>query len=252
MSTLLGTGIIYPALEIAGLTKGPGIIPDSDISTQLIRACNRMLGSWNCDGHKIFTTSIDLHNLTAGQIEYTIGPGGQLDQARPLFIKDANFLFPTTPPVRYPIQIYDSHEWSLESLQAINNAPPWALWYDSGYNTSAGLGNLFLIGQPPDDYQLELYTWTALSASFTAVTDVVLFPPGYEEALVTNLAIKAASLNPDHTTIDWAVARDEASKALRALMILNTVCPGIRNEAAGISSPRFLGYPYPWLLGPYQ
>ncbi len=252
MSTLLGTGIIDPALLIAGLTKGPGVIPDSDIRGMLILAANRMLSSWNCDGHKIFDTKVEVFDLVADQVSYTIGPSGNFNTARPLAIDDANFIFPTTPAVRCPIQIYDSHQWSLISLQKISGAPPYALWYNSSYDLPGGLGQIYLVGQPPDDYQLELYSWRALKKDFTAVTDVVFFPDGYEEALVTNLAIKAASLQPEFTTINWAVARDEAFKALQALKILNTECPSLYNEAAGVSSPQFNGFTRPWLLGPFQ
>ncbi len=248
---LLGTGIIDPALRIAGLTKGPGIIPDTDIRTELIAAVNDMLALWNCDGHKIFGTSIEAFSLVADQVSYTIGPSGNFNTARPLFIEDANFIFPTDPPIRNPIQIYDSHQWSLQSLQEISGAPPWGLYYDSGFNSS-GQGTIYLVGQPPDDYQLELYTWTALKTTFTAVSDSVLFPPGYAEALKTNLAIKAAQLNPDQTTINWAEARPQASRALQALKVLNSECPPLYNEAAQISARMFNGFPYPWLLGPFQ
>ncbi len=251
MSILLGTGIIDPALRIAGLTKGPGIVPDTDIRNELIAAVNRMLGSWNCDGHKIFGTSIEAFDLVTDQVSYTIGPGGDFNTARPIFIEDANFIFPTDPPIRNPIQIYDSHQWSLQSLQEISGAPPWGLYYDSGFS-SAGRGTIYLIGQPPNDYQLELYTWTALKTDFTSVSDTVVFPPGYEEALITNLAIKAAQLNVTQTTIDWAVATREASKALQALKVLNVECPPLYNEAAQISARWFTGFPYPWLLGPFQ
>lgn len=253
MSTLLGTGVIDPALRIAGLTKGPGIIPDSDIRGELIPAINRLLGSWNCDGHKIFSTKVEVFDLVAEQVSYTIGPSGNFNTTRPLFIKDANFLFPSDPVVRNPIQIYDSHQWSLQSLQEITGAPPWALWYDARYDLSGGLGVIYIVGQAPVDYQLELYTWQALKMDFSAVTDVVFFPPGYEEALVTSLALKAAALSPDYTTINWAEARREAQKAVQALKVLNTECPPLYNEAAQIS-PRYGNsmFPYPWLLGPYQ
>lgn len=252
MSILLGTGIIDPALRIAGLTKGPGIIPDTDIRSELIPAVNRLLGSWNCDGHKIFDTKIEAFDLVADQISYTIGPSGNFNTARPLCIDDANFIYPTNPEVRNPIRIWDSHQWSMQSLQAFSGAPPWGLYYDTGYSGSTGLGTIYIMGQPPDGYQLELFTWTALKTDFTAASDAFFFPPGYEKAVIDALAIEAARLSPDYATINWVIAQQEAMRSLKALKILNSECPPLVTEAGGISAPAYQGFPYPWLLGPYQ
>ncbi len=235
MSTTL-LDIIKPALRMAGISKRPGIGPGIDQTDELIPAANRMLASWSADGAKIFTTAIDQYDLNPGQKIFSIGPGGDFNAARPNSIREANFLFPTGPVVRRPIQILDDDQWSKIAVQDIAGAPPWFLYFDGGFDAN-GRGKIYIVGQPPAGYKLELYTWQALKSDFTATTDAVIFPDGYAEALTTNLALKAALLYPLESVIArvpraMSELRIEAQKALRALIILNSSAPVLRSEIA--------------------
>ncbi len=230
--------ILTPSLRMAGITKRPGITPSGDQFGELIPAANRLLASWNCNGHVAFTTAIDQYPLNAGQKIFSIGPGGDFNSARPIYVREANFLFPTNPTLRIPITIYDDDQWSKVAVQDITGAPTWILYYDGSYDAN-GRGKIYIVGQPPTGYQLELFTWQALKTDFTATTDAFIFPPGYEEALVTNLAIKAAQLYPLESVIArnpeaMSELRIEAQKALRALVVLNSSSPALRSEIAWI------------------
>jgi len=189
-----------------------------------------MLSGWNCDGHKIFQTAITAYPLISNQKIYTIGPGANLDGPRPVNIRNADFIFPTNPLVRRHIRMIDDEEWSRIGVQDIPGAPPYLLYYDHGYDSN-GYGQIYLRGQPPAGYQLELYTWQGLKATFTAVTDAVILPDGYEDAIVTNLALRAGSLYPLDAHLG-PLAVQEARSALQALMILNVRIPDLRSEAA--------------------
>jgi hypothetical protein len=63
----LGSGIIMPAYRIAGIIKREMLEPSADMYAESIPELNRLLGSYNCDGRKIFSTSIDEYTLTADQ-----------------------------------------------------------------------------------------------------------------------------------------------------------------------------------------
>lgn len=228
--------LLKPALRRAGITKRPGVGPGDDQLNELIPATNRLLASWNVDGHKVFTTAIDEYDLNASQKIFSIGPGGDFNNARPIYVSEANFLFPTSPVVRRPIQILDDAQWSKIAVQDIAGAPPWFLYYDGSFDAN-GRGKIYIVGQPPAGYKLELYTWQALKSDFTSGSDAVLWPPGYEFALELNLAIQAAQLYPLESvlaTVPRALAelRVEAQKALRALIVLNSSSPVLYSEAA--------------------
>mgnify|MGYP001469285395 CR=1 FL=1 len=226
-------GLLTPALRIAGITKRPGIMAGVDQFTELIPAMNRMLASWSVDGHKIFTTSIATYSLVASQKIHTIGPGADFDAPRPLYIKSANILFPTSPVVRRPISIVDDDQWRTIRVQDIPGAPPTTLYYDSGLDDN-GWASIYLKPQAPAGYSLELYTWQALKADFSDVNDAVILPPGYEDAIVYNFALKTASLYPHECKVD-PIAHAEAQKTLQALMTLNSNCPVHRSEAAFVN-----------------
>ncbi len=206
----------------------PGILPSNDQYQEIIQELNRMMQSFNCDGQKIFATKIEQFELNSGQKIYTIGPGGDLDTQRPQFIRDANLIFPTNPQLRTPLKLIDEHEWSLIRMQDIGNSLPWCLFYNPTYGPS-GRGTIFLAFQPPEGYLLELYTWSMLGNDFTSISDVVILPDGYNDAIVTNLALRAATLYPTMATISPQLPK-LAANALDRLQTLNTVCPTLRSE----------------------
>ncbi len=245
--------LLMAMLRIAGITTLPGTTPNVDQYGELIPMVNRMLSSWNCDGHKIFTTQISdpPFLLNANQKVYTIGPGADLDMDRPVSIKYAVILFPTSPIYRRRMRILSDDEWSQIGIQEITGAPPFSLYYDGGMDDN-GWGKVYVYFQPPDGYSLELYTWQQLKTSFTDPTDQAIFPPGYEQAITWNGGVQIAGMYPLEAKLS-AVAPAMASNSLQTLITLNSQCPALSNEAAQINrrtSPRSSMTPYAWWLYP--
>lgn len=222
--------LLKPALRMAGITKLAGNTPGPDQYGELIPAMNRMLGGWNIDGHRVFTSSIATYPLASSKKIYTIGPTGDFAAPRPAYIKLANFLFPTKPITRRPIHIADDDEWSRIAVQDISGAPPWVLYYDGGYDANKA-GSIFIYPQPPAGYSLELYTWQALPNGFVAVTDIVTLPDGYEDAIVSNFALRVGALYPHEAKISDET-RLQARQSLDALIALNSRSPKLFSEAA--------------------
>ena len=94
---------------------------------------------------------------------------------------------------------------------------PYALYNDRAYP----LSTLYLYGQPMAGASLELYYWE-LIPTFSTVSDVVLLPPGYEDALVLNLAVR---LGPHFQRQVDPDVRVEAQKALMRLESINAPQP---------------------------
>lgn len=247
--------LLKPALRKAGITQLPGIIPNIDQYAELIPAVNRMMGSWNLDGHRIYTSKIESFPLTSGQKIYSIGPGGDFDTERPIYIKIADLEWPTSPVLRTPIWIMDDNEWARIPIQDISGAPIYAIYYDGGFDDN-GRGKIYVYFQPSAGYSLQLYSWQALQSSFTATTDVVVLPPGYEEAIVDNLALKAISLYPldsiiARNPVAMQEAKDQARRSLEAVQILNVNCPDLISEASQLGGNRGdRGLPYKWWIAP--
>lgn len=249
------SSLLYPMLRIAGITTLPGTTPNDDQVGELIPMVNRMLSSFNLNGHVIYNSAINQFTLTTGQKTYTIGPGGELDMDRPLFIKLANIILPTSPTVRWPMAIYDDYDWAAVSIQDIPGAPSYALYYDGSLDPTTGLGNLSVIFQPPSGYILELYTWQRLQATFVSKDDVAVFPDGYEEFIVQNGARRLVGMYPLESKLDGmqrAELKEFAASSLRAVTTLNTKAPEITCDPA-LNSGESEGYGNgrPWLSGSF-
>jgi len=185
----LGTGLLYPALRKAGITLGPGRTPSPAQFQDAIEECNRLLGNLNCDPYWIYSQDILTFPLT-GKTSYTIGidPAGALPPAdwavqAPQAITFANYLT-GSPPVRSPVDVLTPQVWASIPVVQMN----WlsAIYYDRHYP----IANIYLYG-PTSSGSLELFTWHQVSVA-QGLTDVVVLPPGYDDAIVLNLACRLA------------------------------------------------------------
>lgn len=220
MATTLAD-LLKPALRKAGISYHPGTTPGVDEYAEMIGETNRMLAGMSIAQPNIYSNDFNTFPLT-GAITYTIGPGGNFNIARPAKIVTAVIKL-NGGPVRLtnpPIYITtDSAEWAMISLQAVPGCIPLFLYNDQ----DAPLSNLYLWPQDTGGDTLELNTWTALPA-FTAVTDNVVLPPGYEDAIVNNLAVRAAGLYPKESALLPGVER-LAELSLAAIQSRNAQLP---------------------------
>jgi hypothetical protein len=218
---LAGKGLIYPALRKAGVTLGPQRTPSPAQYEDGLEELNRLIGSLNCDRLNIFSISRYEYPLT-GAKTFTIGqdPQGQtvadLDGPRPIQITKANVIY-STSQIRRPLAILTDLQWSQIRVQDLPGTIPYALYDDYGYPLSM----LYIYPQPVPGYILELYQWQPVPA-FLTVDDVVLLPPGYEDALVLNLAVR---LGPHFQRQVDADVRNDAQKALMRIESINAPKP---------------------------
>ena len=176
---------------------------------------NSMLMSWNTDRTNIYTVNIAQYPLISGTQFYTIGPGGQFDAPRPQSIQNANIILNSVSPVtRLPLSLINDDQFAAIKVLNVQSTIPQLLYNDGAYPMST----LSLWGIPAGGLTLELFTWQALS-TFLTPFDVVTLPPGYEDAIVYNLAMRIAGMfgrQPMPTTSMFA------AKTLAAIQSLNT------------------------------
>lgn len=228
--------IITRALKKIGAIA-VGEAPDAQEAQDGLDALNSMLGSWNTQRNIIYTITIAQYDLVSNQQTYTIGPGGDFDAPRPQSIETANLILNyLNPVVRVPMDLLNDQQWAAIRVQQIPNSIPQLLYNDGAYP----LSTLYLWGFPSQNLQLELYTWQALSTFPSISTDVVL-PPGYEEALVYNLAVRLA---PDY---ERPVRPDVAAIAVSSLAVvksLNSPDPLMIPDAAVLGTNVKNGFNY--------
>lgn len=174
--------IINDALiEIA--VQDPSESMDANKADFGLRTLNRMVQKWNIDELMVFTVNRTEWPLIAGKQVYTIGTGGDFNTPRPTRISMASVLLASGQEIE--IGILNDEEWRDIVLKTTQSTFPTKMWPTG----NMPLNSLYLWPVPTDSTtKLVLYTW-GKTEGFASVNDDVVFPNGYEEALVTNLAL---------------------------------------------------------------
>ena len=179
--------IIQDALIEIGALSASDAMPAEDAAFGL-RALNRMIGVWNTDELMVYTVNRTAYNLVAGQQVYTLGTGGDFNVSRPVVIQAISVLL-NSGTLEVPIDIVNDTEWQETSVKGTTSTFPTKVWITG----NMPLNSLYFWPVPSSSSnQVVLYTWGKTDA-FTDLSDSVVFPQGYEEALVTNLGITLAS-----------------------------------------------------------
>lgn len=186
-----GTGLINPALRKAGVMLAPGRTPSPEQYADALGELNRLVGNLNCDRLNIYSVATQQFSLDPPKPSYTIGistPPADFPVARPQGIEAANIIGDGgSSPIRYRLAIVTADQWAEITYPMLPGTIPTVLYNDR----ASPVSTLYLYGQPAPGQLLELFTWTMVP-TFSAVTDAVELPPGYEDAIVLNLAVRLA------------------------------------------------------------
>ena len=164
----------------------PGETIDPAGGDHALRVLNRMTQQWNTEGIMIYTMDRQLFSLVNGQQLYTIGPGGDFNVPRPVAIEMVSVQNTALPkPVEIPVRVLTDAGWRSIAVKNTPGVFPTMMWATG----NVPLNQLYFWPVPGDsDYDVVLYTW-GQTAAYAAITAATNFPPGYEEAIVTNLAV---------------------------------------------------------------
>src|SRR5436190_16121220 len=197
--------LINDSLIELGVVASDTPLDDSDALIGF-RESNRMLGTWSNDRVMIYAiTGLPL-TLVAGTASYSTSLLG----ARPVRVEDQKIV--DSNSVVYPLAFVP-----YESFNAI------------AYPPAPGIPRLVLRQPnfPQDTYTFyptpigglvaHFYAWSQLTA-FATIGDTVTLPPGYEDCIVKNLAIRLA---PSFRTQARPETIESARAALAGVMAAN-------------------------------
>ncbi len=163
----------------------PGESMDAADAEDGLAEGNRMLASWSNDGLLIHAITAETPlTLTASDATVTMGAAGDI-ATRPLVIERALIRDGTLdlPPLR----LLTLDEYAAIPIKSLQSTYPTSLYDDGGYPQRT----LMLWPVPSAAMSLVLFTLRALT-SITTLDTVVSLPPGYDDALIYNLAIRLA------------------------------------------------------------
>jgi len=195
--------IITAALRLIGVAATGETLTASE-SADGLQAMQIMIDSWSNQGLAIYAITSESLALT-GAASYTIGSGGTLNTVRPVEIVGATV---TSGGMDYPIKIVSRNKYQEVSQKSFSGIPQW-LWYNPAYT----LGYVYLhpVGSASDTLNIDSLKPLAEP---TGITSSLSFPPGYEEALKYNLAVRMA---PEYGRLPDPVVAEMAQSSLNHL-----------------------------------
>lgn len=186
----------------------------SNESADALVALNALLDSWRNDSLMCYAHQEESLTLSASTTSYTIGPGGTLSTTRPVAIDQA---WVVVSNISYQVQLIQDSEYA-----ALPDKTATADWpYFANYKASMSTGTLYVYPVPNATRTMKLLTRVVVSA-FSAVTDTVTLPPGWEEALAYNLAVELApeyEVEPSATVMGRAQMSKATIKRINAAPI---------------------------------
>lgn len=176
--------IITNAFQDAGIIDQVESPNNKEAQTGLNRL-NRLIGSWANSGNTQYERVTESFSLSSGTSSYTIGSGATFDTVRPTKIVEAH--------VRQGNTDYELITVTDKQYQSIANKDTGSLPEYLNYTNEYPNGTINIYPQPGGGLTLYLTSEKPLTTYATTATTVDL-PPGWEDALTYNLAVRLASV----------------------------------------------------------
>lgn len=157
--------------------------PDADEAEDALVSLNMLLESWSNDSATLTSRAWESFTLTSGVATYTMGSGQTFNTTRPTNIV-ASYI--RNGGLDTPVGIISDEAYNSITFKALTGIPQ-MLNYDNAYPTD----NLRLYPVPASGYTIFLLSEKPLTSFATLDTDASL-PPGWERALIYNLALELA------------------------------------------------------------
>jgi hypothetical protein len=177
--------IITPALKEIGVLAAGETATSEDAADALSRL-NRLIDRLAAESSSIFYRTRTTWTISANDGEYTVGSGANVNIARPVFVHQIGFIDTSTDPdTEYPLKMLTEDGYAAIPQKAQTSTFPQFAFYNPTYANAT-----LTLWPVPTSSTLSgvIYHSTAVTSFATTSTSVSL-PPGYEEALVTNLAL---------------------------------------------------------------
>lgn len=176
-----GLEIITKALQKNGaLVKSE--VPAADEAVDGLSSLNAMVSSWSNEAMLIYARTEDNFPLVAATATYSIGTSQTFNTTRPMLIVEAHVRQGTFD---YPLTIISDEDY-MGIVDKSEPGTPRFINFTNGYPTAT----IKIWPVPNATFTLYLLTEKELS-SFTLAGTVSL-PPGWEQALIYNLAVMTA------------------------------------------------------------
>jgi hypothetical protein len=173
------------ALRLLGVLE-PSEVPNAGQAAIVLETLNDWMDQGKADRPRIYTVARDTATLTPSAASFTVGTGGAINIARPVFLDSIGLVDNSVSPANeIPLELLTDEKYASIPNKALTSTRPQAAYYRPDF--PLGL----LIPWPIStgaSLLWALYHPVAVD-EFTDVNTVVTLPPGYRLMLITKLAI---------------------------------------------------------------
>jgi len=179
--------MILQGMQHAGVL---GLRDDLDAANAAygLKVLNSMLDSWRLEKLMVFHLKQEELTLVVNQRSYSIGDGAaDFDTPRPIEIVDPVFI--REGQYDYPVKLIQKNEYGkLVTKTNVTSNLPRFLFYDQSYPN----GTIFIYPAPSAANTLVINS-PQIIQNFATKTTAVSLPPGYQDAIEYELAIRFAA-----------------------------------------------------------
>lgn len=173
---------IQGALKLIGVLD-PAETMSADDASDGLTMLNNMADAWNLERLNIYTISEVVATFAGASA--TIGPGMQIDTARPVRVESA---FYRRSGIDYPLAIISSEEYDKIGMKNVSGDYPEVLHY----NANSPTGVVYVWPVPSaNEYHFSVQKQLT---EFADLDEVHTLPQGYQKAMMYALAVELAPL----------------------------------------------------------
>jgi len=224
---------VLAAYRLAGLVPSAGALYSPSQGAEGLLALNAQLDAFKIQNYTIYALTVTDFAMIPNQQKYLLGTDATVKppdvlMPRPPKIRAIALLYTNVSPIlEIPLLLYNDQEWEAVGIKTLSTPMPTAGWYQP----TVPNGTLWMYGVPQTAWSIRLYTEMVLQ-EVKSLTDTLVLPPGYNEAVVYNLALRLADLNPLRAKPNQRIV--VAARAALALIKANNAEPILmRAEAVG-------------------
>lgn len=187
-------------LRVLGVI-GSGQTPEANESNDTLETLNGMLDSWRNDKLLVYAYKDIQVTLINGTATYTISPTGGTVDTSPVKFESA---FVRQSGIDYYLtEITDAYYQAKSDKTITSDIPAEIMFNHTNPNATITLYPI-----PTTANTLYLRVWTPFAS--VALADTFTFPPGYEDAIIYNCAVRCA---PEYPSIKLSPALIETARS---------------------------------------
>lgn len=197
---------IKGALRILQVMGEDVTLSDAEADNAL-QALNMMLESWSNDSLLVYSVTAETFTLTASHNPHTWADGEDFNSDRPVRFLAAKVV--KGDGTEQPLPVLSYNDYAEITDKTLEADYPEYIYYDNAWPT----GNVYLYPVANDARVVRLYSEKKLQTADNLQTDLS-FPPGWDQAIKYNLALRIA---PEYQLTAGA---DVAQLAEEALLLI--------------------------------